>query len=76
MAFGRRDREAWHQIGPGKQQILDMLGDVEYASSLFERRPFLFINNAADYMSTVQTMLSHLRDIEEAGYVCIGRAPE
>jgi hypothetical protein len=47
-------------------------GDIEYCTSLSERRPFLFINSAVDHVSAINTMLSRLKDIERPAMLVLG----
>jgi tetratricopeptide (TPR) repeat protein len=47
-------------------------GDIEYAASLSERKAFLFINNASDHISTIQTMHTHLKDIGRSTMFVLG----
>jgi tetratricopeptide (TPR) repeat protein len=58
-----------YSLRPGSSALE---GDIEYAVTLLEGRSFLFVNNAADYVTAIQTMLSRLKDLESPAMFVLG----
>lgn len=56
-------------LKPG-QAVIE--GDVEFACSLFSQAPFFFIDNAADYSSTVNNIRSYMKDSSSRGLFFLG----
>ncbi len=47
-------------------------GDIEFAATLSDSKPFLFVNGASDHASTIHTMQRRLEDIGRPAFLVLG----
>jgi tetratricopeptide (TPR) repeat protein len=47
-------------------------GDIEFATSLFDKRPFFFLPNGSDHALTVRTMLRLLQETKKPAFFVLG----
>lgn len=71
LAFSlvREKAGAVFMLKPG-QSVVE--GDIEFACSLFNHSPFFFVDNAADFIPTINSAVSRLRDSERSALFFLG----
>ncbi len=47
-------------------------GDIEFAASISETRPFFFIDNAADHQATLKPVIQRFKETKKAGMFTLG----